>query len=101
MVGPLNVRLQEEMISSAPFRHPAIVEMHLPGGFTQVRLYKLAHGYGFWEIPTEAIPSHLRSIGSKFIVTVPRFAVEETDTPESLRAESRRVYVEEINEEDA
>lgn len=89
------------MIPSPSFRHAAVVEMHLPGGFTRVRLFELAHGYGFWEIPTEAIPFHLRSIGSKFIVTIPRFTAEDSDSTESLRAESSRVHIEEMREEDA
>jgi hypothetical protein len=70
--------------------------MHLPGGFTRVRLYALGHGEGWWEIPTEAIPSHMRSLGSKMLVTVPRFSVEEGDQIAEIRRQAHHVLVEEL-----
>lgn len=81
-----------------PFRHPAMVAMHLPGGFTRVRLYALAHGEGWWDIPTEAIPSHLRSLGCRMLVTVARFSVEEGDQISDIREQVRSVLVESLPE---
>jgi hypothetical protein len=78
------------------FRHPAVVEMHLPGGFTRVRLFALAHGKGWWEIPTERIPAHLRHLGSKVLVTIPRFSVEEVDPHAYIRSQVHNVLVEDL-----
>ncbi|MGO4261639.1 hypothetical protein [Lysobacter sp. TAB13] len=77
-----------------PFRHPAVVVMHLPGDFTRVRLFTLAHGEGWWEIPTESIPHHLRNLGSKLLVTVSRFSVEEDDLIVDIRNQVHSVLVE-------
>ena len=78
------------------FRHPAVVEMHLPGGFTRVRLFALAHGEGWWEIPTERIPAHLRHLGGKVLVTVPRFSVEAGDPLTDIRRQVHNVLVEDL-----
>jgi hypothetical protein len=54
-------------------RHIAKLEMHLPGGYSRV-LVELGSGIGLaggdahWDIPTEAIPMHLRKLGSRFII---------------------------------
>lgn len=79
-----------------PFRHPAVVEMHLPGGFTRVRLFALGHGEGWWEVPTAKIPAHLRHMGSKVLVTVPRFSVEEADLLPDIRSQVDNVLVKEL-----
>jgi hypothetical protein len=65
------------MIVKSPFRHAARVEMHLPGGFTRVILFKF--GDRWLEIPTGRIPLQLRRIGSEFVVITPRFTVETSD----------------------
>jgi hypothetical protein len=51
----------------------ATLEMHLPAGFSKVRLelgggIGLAGGPVYWDIPTETIPPHLRKLGSRFLV---------------------------------
>jgi len=51
----------------------ATLEMHLPSGYSKVRLelgggVGLAGGQIYWDIPTEAIPRHLRKLGSRFLV---------------------------------
>ena len=71
--------------------------MHLPGGSTRLVLPEVAHGEIRVEIPTEAIPLHLRGLGSRFIVVQPRFTPEPTDTIEAVRAMCSGVRVEEAN----
>jgi hypothetical protein len=85
------------VIVKEPFRHVVRVEMHLPGGFTRVILFALAHGDLRWDIPTECIPPHLRPIGSEFLVIMPRFTPEPGDTPDAIREICRQVQVEELN----
>ena len=77
-----------------PFRLAARVEMHLPGGCKRVLLFAIDRGDIRQDIPTEAIPLHLRPIGSEFLVVLPRFTVEATDSPEAVRAVSRKMQVE-------
>lgn len=83
-----------------PLNHPAIVEMHLPGGFTRVRLFALGHGEGWWEVPTARIPPRLRALGSRVLVTTPRFAVEPEDLPSDIRCLVHDVLVEDLNSAD-
>lgn len=83
-----------------PFRHPAIVEMHLPGGYTRVRLFALGHGEGWWEIPTNTIPHHLRPLGSRLFVTTPRFTVEPSDPIDQVRERVQEAEVRELAESD-
>jgi hypothetical protein len=83
-----------------PFNHPAVVEMHLPGGFTRVRLFALGNGEGWWEVPTERIPPHLRALGSRILVTTPRFSVEPEDLPSDIRYLVHDVLVEDLNAAD-
>lgn len=45
------------------------IEMHLNGGFTKLRIMIGGNRSRFAEIPTESIPAHLRSVGSKVLVT--------------------------------
>jgi hypothetical protein len=72
-------------------REPVRVVMHLNGGLTKVRLERfeglgLADGGIEWEIPTQAIPQHLRFIGSRFVIIpdlnrpTALFEVQELDT---------------------
>jgi hypothetical protein len=81
----------------SPFRQPAMIEMHLPGGFTRVVLYDLAHGEHRLDIPTDLIPAHLRQLGTRFTVIAPRFTPEALDTVEVIRDMCQQVRVEELN----
>jgi hypothetical protein len=56
------------------FREPAQVIMHLPEQWTKILLLRtyglgMADGGAYWDIPTEKIPYHLRSIGSRFVIS--------------------------------
>lgn len=78
--------------------------MHLPGGYTKVTLER-------WEgrsardftldIPTETIPRHLRSIGSRFIVVYEPLRDTAKLTSDEIRS-ANTVLIEEIegNEQD-
>ena len=68
--------------------------MHLPGGFTRVVLFDLAHGDCRLDIPTEKIPFHLRPIGSEFLAITPRFTPEPSDSVDVIREMCRQVHVE-------
>jgi hypothetical protein len=82
-----------------PFRHPVRVEMHLPGGFSRVILIDVCRGSIRWEIPTDKIPLHLRRIGSEFLVIMPRFHPEASDSDDEIRAMLRQVEVVELSQE--
>jgi hypothetical protein len=84
------------MIVRPPFQFAARVQMHLPGGFTRVILFEVAQGGSWIEIPTHRIPAHLRALGSKFLVTVPRFTPEASDTPEAIRELCQQAQVDEL-----
>jgi hypothetical protein len=75
--------------------------MHLPGGFTRVALGGLAHGTHWIDLPTENIPLHLRKIGSKFLVTMPQFSVQISDTPEAIRDICRQVTIQGMDAADS
>jgi hypothetical protein len=83
------------MIVQSPLRHAARVEMHLPGGFTRVILFKF--GDRRLELPTGRIPLPLRRIGSEFFVITPRFTVETSDSPETVREQCQQVHIEELH----
>jgi hypothetical protein len=85
------------MLLREPFRLAARVEMHLPGGWTRIIFFAITHGDIRNDIPTEAIPLHLRPIRSEFLVIMPRFSVEPTDSIEEIRNMCRQVQVEELN----
>lgn len=85
------------MIVSPPFRHAARVELHLSGGVTRVVLFDLARGDIRQDIPTDKIPLHLRPIGSKFIVILPRFRPEPTDSADDIRTFCQKIEIEELN----
>jgi hypothetical protein len=70
--------------------------MHLPGDFTRIFLFKLAHGEHRLDIPTIKIPLQLRGIGSEFLVVMPRFTPEASDTPEAVREMCAQVQVEQL-----
>jgi hypothetical protein len=83
------------MIIQPPFRQVAKVEMHLPGGFTRVVLRNF--GGHWWDIPTNKIPTHLRTIGSELLITMPRFTPEQSDIPEAVRDMLEQVDIEELS----
>jgi hypothetical protein len=70
--------------------------MHLPGGFTRVVLVDVAHGQHRIDIPTDAIPVHMRQLGARLVVVTPRFTPEPSDTAEAIREMCRWVRVEEL-----
>jgi hypothetical protein len=72
--------------------------MHLRGGFTRVILFDLLEGQHRWEIPTDKIPWHLRRLGSEFLVIMPRFHPEDSDSDDDIRDMCRRVEVVELSQ---
>lgn len=48
-------------------REPAVIDLHLNGGFTRVRFDHYRHNV---DVPTEAIPSHLRAVGSQILLAL-------------------------------
>ena len=80
--------------------------MHLPGGYSKVLLEStidvgLASGAIHWDIPTEAIPLHLRGFGCRPLVIasyVSGKSEAEEMTAEQIRG-ADRVYVQEITDE--
>lgn len=75
--------------------------MHLDSGFTKVSVVRtegqgLADGGITWDIPTSAIPVHLRSIGSRFVVVAQRFTPEASDSAEHIREMRQQIQIEEI-----
>jgi hypothetical protein len=75
--------------------------MHLTGGFTRVLIN---YGRYQWDIPTDKIPPHLRRIGLKFTVVMPRFAPEPSDSADVIRQACReattQIQVEELRDND-
>jgi hypothetical protein len=76
-------------------REPVRVEFHQSGGSTRVGYERVP---GQWiDIPTDAIPRHLRALGSRFILVFQGITPERQDTAEELRVASQ-VAVEELGE---
>jgi hypothetical protein len=73
-------------------KYPAVVDMHLPGGFTKLRMH--AGGDLYFDVPTEAIPLHLRNIGSKVVL-----CLDQTIRPNSLE-EARALRSQAVRVED-
>ena len=75
-------------------RYTVRLEMHLPAGYSRVKLelgggVGLAGGEIYWDIPTESIPPHLRKLGSRFVVIQTDLAgpLEVANmTPEEIRS---------------
>lgn len=70
-------------------REPARVLFHL-NGYTKVLLERtegagMADGGIVWEISTDRIPMHLRTIGSRFVVQYRRLTPEEMNDVEVIR----------------
>jgi hypothetical protein len=49
-------------------RYSAVVDSHLPEGFTKLRIH--AGGDFYFDVLTEAIPPHLRQIGSRVLLSL-------------------------------
>ena len=49
-------------------KYEAVVDMHLPGGFTKLRWHAGADLY--FDVRTDAIPIHLRAIGSRVLLRI-------------------------------
>jgi hypothetical protein len=77
-----------------PDRQLVRVEIHLPGAFTRVVFFAIAHGDIRIDIPTDCIPEHLRPIGSEFVLVRPQFTIEPGDSEDAIRAMTRRYRVE-------
>jgi hypothetical protein len=73
-------------------KYRAVVEMHLPGGFTKLRI-DVSSGH-YFDVPTEAIPPHLRKIGSKVVL-----CLDQTIRPNSLE-EARTLRNQAVRVED-
>jgi hypothetical protein len=66
----------------------------LPAGYSKVRLelgggVGLAGGDIYWDIPTQCIPPHLRTLGSRFVVIAIDLAGPlevENMTPDQIRS---------------
>jgi hypothetical protein len=78
-------------------REPVRVEFHLSGGQTRV-VYERVPQHGV-DIPTSAIPYHLRPLGSRFVLVIPgnRPADPNEVDLDELRA-AWAVRVEELND---
>ena len=83
------------------FREPARVVMHLNEGLTKVVLERtlgvgMANGGAYWDIPTDRIPLHLRTIGSRFLVISQAIRPEPHDSIDAIRAAIDDLVVEEL-----
>src|SRR5262249_47304730 len=90
----------------SPFREPVRVVIHLNGGYTRVSVLRtegleMADGGVTWDIPTKAIPPHLRAIGAQFLAVVPRFIPEDHDSPDDIRRMIEQVEVHELTGQDS
>jgi hypothetical protein len=84
-----------------PYQELVRVLFHLNEGYTKVSVERsegqgMADGGFQWNIPTEVIPRHLRSIGSRFILVGEHIHPDARDTVEDLRMAMRAISVREI-----
>jgi hypothetical protein len=84
-----------------PFREPVRVLFHLGEGYTRVWLERtegagMADGGVWWDIPTDAIPAHLRPLGSRFLLAGQFVTPEEQDSWDDVRVALRAFRVEEL-----
>ncbi len=98
----MNYGLENGVISE-----PVQVIMHLPENWTKVLFVRtyglgLADGGIYWDIPTELIPIHLRSIGSRFVVRARTAASGSPPLNPVHGRESRYqdIFIEELPETD-
>lgn len=73
-------------------KYQAVVDMHLPGGFTKLRV--LMGGGVYFDVSTDAIPSHLRRIGSSVVL-----CLDNTIRPGSIE-EARSLQNQAVRVED-
>ena len=81
-------------------RESVRVLFHL-NGYSKVMVERtegvgLADGGIVWDISTEMIPSHLRQIGSRFILQYTPLSVEEMNDIEAIRGAKNRVEIFEL-----
>jgi hypothetical protein len=84
-------------------REPGRVVMHLNGGFTRVEFERtvglgMANGGAYWDVPTERIPFHLRSIGSRFVIVDHGLRPEAHDSAGAIRSAVYAFEIEELTE---
>jgi hypothetical protein len=82
-----------------PFREPARLLFYMSEGYTRVTLERfeglgMANGGCDWDIPTAAIPGHLRRIGSRFVLVGHFVRPEDRDGPDEMRKVLRSIQVE-------
>jgi hypothetical protein len=80
--------------------------MHLNGGYTRVSVVRsegagMADGGITWDIPTEAIPPHLRAIGSMSLAVVPSFTPEDHDSGDDIRRMIEQIEIRELTGNDS
>jgi len=68
--------------------------MHLPEGYTKIRLPRfegcgLMDGKVEWDIPTRAIPWHLRRIGCRFIISYDPYAIRTLPEVREIDADNK------------
>jgi hypothetical protein len=88
-----------------PLREVVRVLMDLPGGFTRVSVVASegsghADGGVTWDLPTDAIPAHLRAINALAVAVVPRVTVEDGDADDDIRRALKEDKVYEVQEGD-
>jgi hypothetical protein len=81
-------------------RESVRVLFHL-NGYTKVMVERaegvgLADGGGMWDISTEIIPTHLRQIGSRFIVQFSPPSAEDIDDVDAIRGAQGKVEILEL-----
>jgi hypothetical protein len=83
------------------FREPVRVLFHLSEGYTRV-LPERFEGIGMtdgsigYDIPTKAIPAHLRVLGSRFLLIGQYVTPEEQDSWEDIRVALRSLQIQEL-----
>ena len=97
------------IISDMPYtlREKVRVMMHLPEGYTKVLVERtlgvgMANGGVYWDIPTSAIPPHLRQMGSRFLLETAGLSGKleaENMSAEEIRSALRLLVVTEIRDE--
>jgi hypothetical protein len=56
----------------------------------------MADGAICWDIPTDRIPRHLRTIGSRFLIVTQTIRPEPHDSPEAIRFARDALTIEEL-----
>ena len=79
-------------------REKVTVVMHLPEGYTKVRVERLPSIH--WDIPTSVIPQHLRRMGSRFLAETTSLSGERAKdmTADEMRS-AMNCLVHEIQDE--